>query len=161
MASRGKGSKRKGNKYETRCRKIIGKWYYDREDALVRTPQSGGGHWEGDIVENPNLDIPKFPACIECKNAEKWSFNQLLTAPECSLYKWLHQTIKQATKVGKIPMLMVSKNYDADYVGLPLSYLSNIKKYEFLLIVKKQNFEFFFIALTDLIKHKPNKIFGK
>jgi len=107
MAKQGKGSRRKGNKFENDVAKIIGKWWYNDETALVRTPLSGGHHWAGDII--PKNDDPDFPFCIECKNQEGWSFEQLFTAPESQIYQWWKQTVDECPE-GKDPILIFTRN---------------------------------------------------
>jgi hypothetical protein len=105
----GANSRDKGNGFELEVAKAFTKRF---DVAFKRTPLSGG--WsnkrevQGDIV---CIDRNDFPYCIECKNAEGWQLESLLSHDN---YKWFTNWWAQATSEspdGKIPILVFKKNH--------------------------------------------------
>ncbi len=95
-----------------------------------RVPLSGGWgnrsdfHTCGDVITT----LPDFPFTIECKNAEGWHLEQLLTSPDkCPITAWWRQACRQASEAGKKPLLVFTRNFQplfvvlraADAAGLP------------------------------------------
>lgn len=124
----GKKSKQKGHGYERRISNLLTKWWQKKfpEEEFNRVPQSGGLRWKdqekvgGDIV-TPEL----FPYNIECKKRENWTFEQLLKGTG-EVLKWWEQSVKDAKRVGKKPMLIFSKNYFPDLVMIEYEEFMNI-----------------------------------
>lgn len=151
MASRGKGSKTKGSSFERKIAKLFGEKLFNNPNALKRTPLSGGGAWKGDIQLNPESELsPKeFIYCIECKNNEQWNLYSLFqpnTKP--IVFTWWEQTIKACPK-GKIPLLVMSKNF------YPIFVMSNQieePKDSNYIVIKKNNQKFIILTLTDFFK---------
>ncbi len=86
-----------------------------------RVPLSGG--WGnrrdfetcGDVITT----LPDFPFTIECKNAEGWHLEHLLTHPDtCLIARWWQQTCAEATEAGKKPMLVFTRNFQPLYVAV-------------------------------------------
>ena len=108
----GKKSKRKGSSFELKTSKEFQKWWGKGE--FCRSPGSGG--WgrpqhkqgfnaSGDIITT-NRD---FPWCLECKNQEGWSLDQLLLNDGCIIHSWWEQTVDE-TPDDLTPMLIFKKN---------------------------------------------------
>jgi len=151
MASRGKGSKTKGSSFERKIAKLFGKKLFNNQDALKRTPLSGGGAWKGDIQLNPESDIPpkEFIYCIECKNNEQWNLYSLFQPNQKPIvFSWWAQTIK-ACPVGKIPLLVMSKNFYPIFV---MSDQIPIPKNSNYLIIYKNKQRFIILTLIDFFK---------
>lgn len=86
-----------------------------------RVPLSGG--WAnrrdfstcGDVITT----LHDFPFTIECKNAEGWHLEQLLTHPEtCLIARWWQQTCAEAAEAGKKPMLVFTRNFQPLFVAV-------------------------------------------
>ena len=84
-----------------------------------RVPLSGGwGNRKdfstcGDIITT----LSDFPFTIECKNAEGWHLEQLLTSPEaCLIAGWWRQACAEAAEAGKKPMLVFTRNFQPLFV---------------------------------------------
>lgn len=114
----GKKGKRKGSKNENTLAKLFKDWWGDGEWA--RTPQSGG--WStaktreafrtcGDLITTSE----GFPFCVEAKNQENWTFDNLLSAPKSPIYAFLAQSEEQSPS-DLIPLLVMTKNYHPQYV---------------------------------------------
>ena len=107
----GARSRRKGARAELEVcrlfqRALGGKW--------SRVPLSGGWanraefHTCGDVITT----LPDFPFTVECKNAEGWHLEQLLTNPEtCLIARWWQQTCAEAAEAGKKPLLVFTRNF--------------------------------------------------
>jgi len=118
MASVGRGSRQKGAAFELKMSKKISKWW---GGTFSRTPGSGSLHWgndqrvAGDIVPPQGMD---FPFVIECKKHEGFTIeNVMLNTGEPS--SWWQQVITDSRRVGKVPMLIFSRNRAKVFVMIP------------------------------------------
>lgn len=111
-------SKRKGNRAELHVAKKLEEWW---GTPFVRTPGSGGFatvnksvdlNLVGDVV----TDDPTFPFSVEVKNAENWKLSQLLTSDKAPLWEYWEQTVEQASRETRIPLLVFTKNYQPYWV---------------------------------------------
>ncbi len=86
-----------------------------------RVPLSGG--WAnrtafatcGDVITT----LPDFPFTVECKNAEGWHLEQLLTNPDtCLIARWWRQTCTEAAEAGRKPLLVFTRNFQPLFMML-------------------------------------------
>lgn len=109
-----KNGRTKGNSFERLVAKLLSNWW---DEEFHRTPSSGGLHWKrdnrvtGDVVTPENSN---FPFSIECKKVEGWNFEQLLKDTG-EIKSWWCQCFKDSEEVGKIPLLIFSKNRSPIY----------------------------------------------
>ncbi len=120
-------SRRKGKALELHVCRLLSGWWFPKQYASIEnqpaatelpfrsTPLSGGwsskGDGRGDVVAPAD-----FPFCVECKNQEAWSFEQLLgfgSKPLINDY-WV-QTVAAAKMTDKIPLLLFTKAYRPIY----------------------------------------------
>jgi hypothetical protein len=110
------GSKRKGNKFEWDVSKALGKWYYNDENAFVRTPSSGSVATFrrdrdlpcGDVMQVKYTEDP-FGIEIECKHLKDVELLDLLSKKKSSpLLKAWEQTLGE---ISRIPLLIYCANY--------------------------------------------------
>ncbi len=103
----------KGCGYERKIAKLISEW---TGFNMQRTPMSGGWAKTGDITPKDPSDMVKFIFNMELKKHKGWDFNQLIkTRGKGTIDTWWKQCTDDATKSGKIPLLIMSKNNDTDY----------------------------------------------
>lgn len=108
-------SKNKGNEYERKVAKILGEWW---GEDFKRTPMSGGLHWDkdnrvsGDIVPPPDS---LFPFTTECKKRESWEFH-LAFKSKNEIDDYWTQSVGDANRVNKKPMVVFSKNRQPNYL---------------------------------------------
>jgi hypothetical protein len=135
----------KGASFERKVAKLISLWW--GVDAH-RTPGSGGLHWKrdnrvsGDIVIG--VDGEDYPFSNECKKVEGWNFEQLIKGTG-EVTAWWAQCTRDAKEVGKIPLLVFSKNRSPIYFMIP--YEDYVK-----LDMKEQNYFITTFELDD-VKH--------
>lgn len=109
-----KNGRAKGAKFERVTAKLITVWW---DEDFHRTPASGGLHWKkdnrvaGDIVPPPDSD---FPFSVECKKVEGWNFEQVIKGTG-EVFDWWKQCIRDSKEIGKIPLLIFSKNNSPIY----------------------------------------------
>lgn len=106
----------KGAVYERYTAKILTEW---SGIALFRSPMSGG--WgsksKGDITPKDPDQMLEWFLSVECKKHEKWCFEDLVkNTNKDKMLDWWAQCKRDAEAGKKIPMLIFSKNGDADYV---------------------------------------------
>lgn len=122
----GAQAKRKGSSFEQRTAVALSKWYNETakeplKKAFYRVPASGALQWssnmnvDGDVIADP---VIKFNYCIECKNVEGWSIENILRG-NSYFPKWLAQSIREGANIKKVPLLMFSKNYAKAMVIAP------------------------------------------
>lgn len=146
------------------CRTLSAWWEKDPAKLAVpanllpfrRTPNSGADvdreGLAGDLIVPPDCNL-----CVEVKNREGWDFDGLFR-PKWVVWDWWRQTITDARKVGRIPLLLFTRNlrpwyyftyhelvktdceswvsYDA-HPPLQLGLLDNLVKLNPLLFAKK------------------------
>lgn len=167
----GSMAKNKGNNNERSVAKLFGNWWSGFE--FLRTPSSGGHsrltktnqfNTDGDII----CSDPEFYLSIECKKVEGWSFEQLFN-DKCIIFTWYDQCVNDASKTGKVPMLVFTKNntpqyvaFDANnYIGQELikSNISSITykaKYHLVIVLLKDFMTKY--SREDLLNLKKNNL---
>jgi len=95
-----KGKKGKGDNFERLMARRIGEWWEGDKDAFWRTSGSGSrAHRDdihpGDIGPVKNLKTP-FPFCIECRNRESWSIDEIFKSSVPDLLVWTAENIDVA-----------------------------------------------------------------
>lgn len=116
-AKKPKNSRAKGKKYERLVAKHLGDWW---GEPFRSTPGSGALHWEadnrvaGDIV--PPVDST-FPFTVECKNREGWYFDALINETG-EVADWWTQSVNDARRVDRIPLLVFTRNFAPNYAML-------------------------------------------
>ena len=116
----GKRSRNKGASFERQISKVFSEWLGCK---VRRTPMSGayGGEWNlgGDLMFD--IEVPWY---VELKNRESWRLEQLLNPEPCGpIVKWLDSTWEEASKEGKVPMVVFTRNRVGTYILLPLFHL--------------------------------------
>ena len=102
----------KGKRFERDVAKIINKKFGTH---VRRTPMSGGMDFKGDIIcIDDNSIISEFS--FECKNQEA-----------LNIWKALKQSRYDAP-MGKLPLVVFTKNHQTEYVALELEDFLNIIK---------------------------------
>ena len=121
-SQQGKRSKRKGNKYELRCAKLLKEF---TNTNFRRVPMSGGFNKLGSIVRSELFrgdlicDDPKFQYCIEAKNRKSFSFVALLKNPRTAAFtKWWEQCVGDARANGLAPIMFFKPDNQADFIAL-------------------------------------------
>lgn len=147
-------SKRKGNSYENKIAKQLGRWIFNDEVMLNRSITSGAvkTNYLGDIV--PQKPLPwkdsEFPFLIECKNGyanQASDFNNTTL-----LDTWLLKLLKERTEDQPIIWLIVSfhAHQPLFITDLELTIKSNIILKE----VYNGRFELFYIyKLKELFEY--------
>lgn len=119
IASVGKGSRDKGSNYERKTAKALSAWW---GAEFHRTPGSGSLHWQsennvaGDIVVAYTAG---FPFVVECKHQEGgWTLESVFLNRH-NVKTWWQQVVVDSRRVGRIPLLMFTRNRAEDFVMLP------------------------------------------
>jgi hypothetical protein len=114
------GGSGKGKSFERKEAKFWGEWW--QGSPFRRVPLSGG--WDkvtdGECLAAGDLYIPPesdFPFCIECKKREGWSFEAILSLRCKAFWSWWEQTETEALRVGRLPLLVFSKNHSQVFVA--------------------------------------------
>lgn len=109
MASRGKGSRQKGNAYERKIAHIICDFFDLLYEENPRTPRSGGGQTiPGDIMKSQELKS-MFPFHVECKNQK-----------QLRLMQWIDQA-KDDCPSDETPIVVFHReNTSEEYVVIDL-----------------------------------------
>ena len=131
----GRFSHSKGGRGERAVCKLLGNFFYNDPKSFARYGNEGGGRISGDIGPCIKDDMQAtmellrlFPFCIEIKNREEWDFYSLLGNPlKSHLVGYWEQTIKQASRFKKCPLLLFTKNYKPWYVILDSTILPDLK----------------------------------
>lgn len=123
----GRRSKRKGSNNERTVTKLLETWWGSGQWS--RSPQSGAFGTRAGAEFKANGDIittaKDWLFCVECKQAENWSLDQLLTAPKSAIYQFWQQTVEETPK-NLVPMLIIGKNHVDRLVILDESYFSQL-----------------------------------
>ena len=118
----GKYSRRKGGQYEGKISKMLSKWWFGEEGILRKTPRSGG--WSNKFPFDITIEND-FPFGTSGKKVEGWHFESLIKSRKNIFYTWLDEQYSSLERledwdkdvVGEIiPLLIFSKNHDADYL---------------------------------------------
>src|SRR5699024_8810932 len=128
----------KGKAYERLVAKRLGEWW---EEPFRSTPGSGALHWEkdsrvsGDIVPPVDSD---FPFTVECKKREGWYFDAIINETG-EIPDWWQQSVDDAKRVDREPILIFSKNRAPSYVMLRWGLFENLHLYEMDLLRPRIN----------------------
>jgi hypothetical protein len=159
MAKQGKGARNKGSSFENKVAKLFSKWTGFR---IKRTPMSGGFSKEGSYAGDLNCVLPEessiFPFIVECKNQECWSFDNILVAKN-KIFNFWDQAADEGEKAGKIPLLIVTKNYCSDFMFVDANtvevfesdygiYLDILD----MLIIKRGSYFLYGVLLEDFLE---------
>lgn len=109
----GRKSKRKGSSNERQLAHIFQAWW--QVGTFARTP--GSGSWSrpgnreefkacGDIISSDK----SFPFCVEAKNQEGWTLDQLIHNEKCVIHSWWKQTVDETPK-GLVSLLLITRNH--------------------------------------------------
>lgn len=165
----GRKSRRKGAGFELKIAKEFEAWW--GKGHFRRCPSSGG--WSTPAARdgfNTNGDIittnRDFPWCIENKNCEGWTLDQLLLNDGCIIHTWWEQTVDETPDDLK-PMLIFKKNHQKPMVMV----FADVQESFGAMLVDKlpQGFRKFFtldrnkravviFALEDLFKIRPEMV---
>jgi len=107
-------SKNKGNEFELKVAKLLGKWW---DETFRRTPGSGGLGWRSDNRVTGDIVTPEgslFPFSVEAKKHEKWDFSQFIKGTG-EVDSWWDQCVRDSVTVDKEPLLVFSKNFAPTY----------------------------------------------
>lgn len=114
----GVNGRNKGSCYERQIAKILTEW---TKVELFRSPMSGGwgSNTKGDITPKNAQEMVDWIFSIELKKHEGWNLEDLVKGTnKGKMLDWWSQCSGDASKGGKIPILIFSKNRDADYVWI-------------------------------------------
>jgi Holliday junction resolvase len=158
------GGRQKGSNFERQLAKVFSDWCGYK---INRTPLSGG--WGnkrehgtcGDlVVERKYYD--KFPFCVEAKKQEGWTLDDLIHNEKTKVKAWWQQCRADAKHVGKIPLLVMARNfvppvimmrqkdYSPEGLWTPLS-----DSFTFYMTTKKRSDEMLIMRLDDLLTSWP------
>lgn len=118
---KGINGREKGAKFERTTAKDVSEWW---DGDFHRTPGSGGLHWKkdnrvtGDITPGEK-ESKTFPFSIECKKVEDWNFEQIIKGVGI-VPDWWSQCVRDAESVGKIPLLIFTKNRSPVFYMMPM-----------------------------------------
>lgn len=113
----GKKSKDKGNRFERKVAGMLTEWWKRAgyEGEFYKTPASGGLRWQSRDDTIGDVCTPNgFTQTIECKNNESWGYKLFAITGKYSnsnLYGWWEQSCEEAERAGKLPWLILTKNY--------------------------------------------------
>lgn len=103
----------KGGAYERKIRDTLSEHF---KIQFERVPSSGALHYlKGDVWAPHHMHI--FPYTIECKHYKELDFNSLLTAKSNPILGFWVQTVEQAVKMKKKPLLIFRWNRSKDFVA--------------------------------------------
>jgi hypothetical protein len=116
-------SRSKGRRGEILVRDALSEW---TGVQFNRTPYSGAiGSISGDysLVGDIYCKDPSFQYSVEIKNVENWTFEGLLKSDKTPVLEFWLQTVRQAKKAEKHPLLCVTKARQPIYCLLTLDSL--------------------------------------
>jgi len=127
-------SKNKGNKGERTAARLLERWV---DFPFTRVPQSGGLRWQsgrnitGDIIPEDMYQLEDFPFSIEVKTRKSIDFEDLLLPHLSEIMKFWEQSVADAKRVDKIPMVLMRRNgmpKETFYVIIPYPIFTVISK---------------------------------
>lgn len=118
-----KGKKAKGDKYERKVSNIIGEWWCGDKDAFYKSSGSGSRAHSttihpGDIAPVKSLEQP-FPFCIEAKNRQEWSLDEMFKSKFPHLLRYLLKNHEVDAGECYLSVLIVTRNYYPDLIIIP------------------------------------------
>ena len=121
-------SNAKGSGFESWVAREISFAMYGNSETLCRTPLSGGlgSRWPFDLYP-PKIGEDNFPFGVECKFRNGWQLEDLLyrksskpsggkRKADTFILDWWQNTIADARKHNKIPILVIKKNREKPLV---------------------------------------------
>lgn len=121
----------KGRRTERQVYKMLGKFYFNNPKTFARLKGESQGMRPGDIGvyihdnDYATLELIRImPFCIEVKAREEWSYKHLIEFKDkkSHLLDYWKQSVNQAQRARKCPMLIYKKNYYSFMVMLPYNY---------------------------------------
>ena len=115
-SKRARGAKQKGSRAQREVAKLLGLWFFGDINSFHSTPISGGLRWKSDIAKTRGDIVcstdSNFPYSIEVKNQEhgKWDLLSILLDEGPIMKKWWKQCEEDAEVVGKLPLLIFTRN---------------------------------------------------
>lgn len=126
--------------YPNKIGKKFGAWFYGDEKSIVRSRGSGmfgktNPDHSGDLEVSLSFakaykkQLPDFYFNVELKHDKRWNLKELLGSPyggfllqsfRQSFDDSLNRTVKKKDVLAKYPILVFTKNYEADYVMFPV-----------------------------------------
>jgi hypothetical protein len=150
-------SKAKGSKNERAATNLMERW---TDFPFTRVPQSGGLRWQGgqnitgDIIPEDMYQLEDFPFSIEVKARKLIDFEDLLLPHKSEIMKFWGQSVADAKRVDKIPMVLMRRN------GMPKETFYVIIPYNtFTLISKVLNLHNYLIYGGDIVISYSNEFF--
>lgn len=155
---KGIDSRDKGGRGERKALKLLEKWW---GTSFAKTPSSGGfktkkfrQEWnaEGDVVTPDET----FPFLVEVKWWEKWSLDQILTAPKADIWTWWEQA-KGETTEDRFTMLVCKKNHQEFFLlmkneKLHTPYQKKFVRSARIRTIDRQGIIVYIRLLNDLLK---------
>lgn len=133
-------SKTKGRAFEYKVRDVFTETFTTQ---FERVPLSGAlDYLKGDVY--PPW-APDFPWCIEAKHHKEVNWNNILTAKTNLLLSFWTQTVREATQMKKLPLLV----YKWDRSDLFVCWNDDLVSVENYLKVKIDEHEFNMCLLKD------------
>lgn len=120
-------SRRKGHAAERKLVKLFEAWW---GEPFFRTPGSGSFVTRG-FVRKDGVDLAGdivttdsgFPFCIESKKVESWKLEQLFSNSEKTIFQdWWEQAASEGHTVGKVPLLVFSKNRSENFMAMRVDH---------------------------------------
>ena len=159
-------SRDKGGRGESQAAKLLKKWW---GSEFAKTPKSGGFHTKKFREDwNAAADIvtpdETFPFSVEVKWWEKWSLDQILTAPKTPIWDWWEQA-KRDTPEGQYTLLMFKKNRQAFFAMTRIEPNHTVYQQEFIesariRAIDRQG-EFVYIRLFEDFMKEPKNVWQK
>ncbi len=116
-------AKQKGKDFEKYTGEVLGNWWHG--DPFPRSHGSGSATSLVNVLnlrQAGDLYVPlEFPWSVECKNNNMdWSFDRLAKGSCKEFGAWWRQTCKDAKKVDRWPLLVITKNHMPAYACMSL-----------------------------------------
>ena len=121
----GKASRDKGARFERSIASGLREWLGPdwQVERLPGYRQRGEVGQAGDlVVSGPFV----FPFAIECKHYKGWRLDQLFTPDASMLADFWRQTVEQAERVDRLPLLLVHKDRGQTLAIMPLDIVRRI-----------------------------------
>ena len=117
-----KGKKQKGDNFERLIARQIGEWWEGDKDSFWRTSGSGSrAHRDdihpGDIGPVKNLKT-LFPFCIECRNRESWTIDEIFKSSVPDLLVWTVENIDVAGP-NYLSLIIAKRKYNPPLAVFP------------------------------------------
>ena len=140
IRTQGSGARVGGKNFET-----LGQMF--GEDALKL--------FVGDVVPvNEKEANVEFLLSIECKFYKASDSFEAMVAGSANIFKWMHESETDATKINRIPIIIFKWNHTPMYIGVPLVNLQYQGVRPRLTIVRDGDYPIAIFYLDDVINHR-------